>query len=79
MWALKYYSYEEETHLKDLETSDIQYTDEELFGCLGIQSLVGNANEPGEQLVVDGFAESTYWVCHLKKAVVDIRLLYLIQ
>lgn len=55
------------THIKDLETSDVQDPDEVLPGLLGVQLLVDAGDHPQEHLVVDGFGQSTHRIGHLDR------------
>lgn len=47
------------THVEDLETGNIQYTDEVLPLLLGVQSLVTLLDEPLEETIEDTLAEGT--------------------
>lgn len=40
------------THIKDLESSNVQHTNEVLAGLLGIQRLVDSHHHPQEHLLV---------------------------
>jgi len=46
-------------YLEDLESGDIQYTDEILSLVLGVQSLVDSHDQPAEHAGVDGFRQSS--------------------
>ena len=47
-----------ETHIEDLETGDIQYTTVVLSRLLGIKSRVTLSNQPLEDTLEDGLAQS---------------------
>ena len=49
-------------HVKDLETGDIQYADEELAFVLGVQSLVDTLHQPFEHAVVQGLGQGRHRV-----------------
>lgn len=53
------------TYVEDLETSNIQHTDEVLTLLLGVQSLVTLLHQPLEQTIEHTLAQSTDRVVHL--------------
>ena len=53
------------TYLKDLESSDIQYTDEVLTLVFGIQGLVDLGYEPLEHTGVQSLGQSRHGKLHL--------------
>lgn len=56
---------EEETYIEDLETGNIQYTDEVLPLLLRVQSLVTFFHQPFEQPVEHGFRHGAHRIRHL--------------
>jgi len=54
-----------ETYVENLETSDIQHTDEVLSLLLGVQGLVTFLHQPLEQSVEHGLRHSAYGVGYL--------------
>jgi len=53
------------THIKNFETSNVQYTDEVVSLSLGVQGLVDSSDQPAEHAVVQGLGEGAHRVQHL--------------
>ena len=53
------------THVEDLETSDVEHTNEELPLVLGVQGPVDTLDQPGEHTVVEGLGQGGHGVGHL--------------
>ncbi len=62
---LKLKQKKKKTHLKDLETGNIQYTDEVLPLVLGVQGLVDTGHQPAEHPSVQALAKGSHGVHHL--------------
>ncbi len=66
-----------DAHIKDLKSSNVQHTNEELSRLLGVQHLIDMDDHPQEHFLIDRLTESRDWVVHQRNSKVsgiDIRL-----
>ena len=52
-------------YVEDLETGNVEYTNEELPLVLGVQGLVDTLDQPGEHAVVQGLGQGGHGISHL--------------
>lgn len=61
-----------DAHIKDLKSSYIQHTNEELSRLLCVQHLIDTDNHPQEHFLVDRLAERRDCIVHLRNSKVSV-------
>ena len=61
-----------EAHIKDLKSSDVQHTNEELSWLLCVQHLINTDHHPQEHFLIDRLGERRDCVVHLRNSKVSV-------
>lgn len=64
---------EDKTYVEDLESGDVEHTDEELALVLGVECLVDTLDQPLEHAVVQGLGQGSHRVHDLHTSPMDTR------
>ena len=62
-----------DAHIKDLKSSDVQHTNEELSRLLGVQHLIDTDDHPQEHFLIDRLAECRDCIVHLRNSKVIVE------